>query len=361
MYYKNVLLHCMSGTGNTFRAASWIEKAAEERGADARIEIMTNRPPADSIPDRPDSLVGVLTPTHGFTAPWLAYRYVSRLPRVKHAHAFCLATRACIKFGPVFLPGISGSGLFILALMLALKGYRVRGLLALDMPSNWIAFHSGLKKECVEAIVERAEPRVKRFSETVFAGNPVWFTRNVLLEFIWGILLSYVSLLYLLIGRFALAKLFFVNERCNGCRLCANQCPVGAIKMVGATNPRPFWKWKCESCMHCMGFCPERAIEASHSWAIVLVKLMSISVIAYLIGAAGNRLPFLAEVNHSWFNRIFHLIDVYVVIGLSYYLFHFLTRIPVINRLFAYSTLTRIYRRYHEPSTRSQDLTSKYE
>lgn len=242
MPYSHVLLHCMSGTGNTWRVASWIRQYAQDRKAHARIETIGNLPPCETIPDSPNSLVGILTPTHGFTAPWMTLRYAARLPRVKHAHAFCLATRAGCKFGPLFTPGVSGSTNFLLALILAWKGYRVRGLLGLDMPSNWIALHPGFKKENADAIIARSEPRAAWFAERLFAGESVWLTRNNLCEFIWGILLFYISMLYLLIGRFFLAKLFFANHRCTGCRLCATQCPVQAIAIIGVLNPRPFWK-----------------------------------------------------------------------------------------------------------------------
>ncbi len=40
----------------------------------------------------------------------------------------------------------------------------------------------------------------------------------------------------------------------------------------------------------------------------------------------------------------------------AYALFWLLTRIPAVNAFFAYTTLTRAYRRYHEPDTEKREI-----
>ena len=128
----------------------------------------------------------------------------------------------------MFTPGISGSAVFLITLILWFKGYRVRGGLGLDMPSNWTSLHPALKPSSVEAIISRARPVFERFLETILDGKTVWWTWNLAYEFVWILLLTWISAMYLLLGRFYLAKLFFANNKCNGCGLCAEYCPVGA-------------------------------------------------------------------------------------------------------------------------------------
>jgi ferredoxin len=52
-------------------------------------------------------------------------------------------------------------------------------------------------------------------------------------------------------------KSFQVNERCNGCGVCAQVCPVGNIEMVEET---PCWLHHCENCFACFKWCPQDAI-----------------------------------------------------------------------------------------------------
>ena len=52
-----------------------------------------------------------------------------------------------------------------------------------------------------------------------------------------------------------------------GCGLCVENCPNGALRLWGSDPARPYWTYSCESCMRCMGYCPEQAVEAGHSLA----------------------------------------------------------------------------------------------
>jgi ferredoxin/flavodoxin len=51
---------------------------------------------------------------------------------------------------------------------------------------------------------------------------------------------------------------FRVNDRCNGCGVCAKICPVQNIKMA---DKRPAWRHRCENCYACFQWCPKDAID----------------------------------------------------------------------------------------------------
>ena len=79
-----------SGTGNTRRVAERIAEAARSHSSAARVLT------AQSAADEPSSarrLLGLLAPTHGFTAPWPLVKAALTLPDVRGSDVFVLVTR----------------------------------------------------------------------------------------------------------------------------------------------------------------------------------------------------------------------------------------------------------------------------
>jgi ferredoxin len=55
-------------------------------------------------------------------------------------------------------------------------------------------------------------------------------------------------------------KSIYVDDKCNGCGICAKVCPIQNIKMV---ENKPVWQHHCEMCFACDEWCP---INAVHHW-----------------------------------------------------------------------------------------------
>jgi len=55
--------------------------------------------------------------------------------------------------------------------VLLLKGYRVVGMRPIDLPSNWISLHPGLREDNVRAIYERCAAITRRFAERLLDGK----------------------------------------------------------------------------------------------------------------------------------------------------------------------------------------------
>jgi ferredoxin len=200
--------------------------------------------------------------------------------------------------------------------------------------------------------------RLPKKMERILPNGKVWFTSNNLCEMTWGILLSLISLGYLFIGRFFLAKLFFANKDCDGCGVCASYCTVGAIKMWGKENLRPFWKYNCESCMRCSAFCPQNAIEAGHSWGVILYFIAGVPVSAYLLSWLSGHLSGLENLAGHWIGDILDLLYFYPAIFIAYFVFSALIRIPSINWIFTHTTMTHLpfWGRYREPNTKLKNV-----
>ncbi|TAN38443.1 MAG: (4Fe-4S)-binding protein [Verrucomicrobia bacterium] len=354
-------LHCffMSGTGNTRRVAQWLAAVARARGLETQLAEVESARRAKLAPPENGDLFGVLMPTHGFTAPWPVIRFALRAPRGRSAAAFVVATRAGTKLGRFFLPGLEGTACYLVALILALKGWRVRGVLGLDMPSNWIAAHPGLNGACVAAIITKAHPTAEKFLGDILDGHRR-FGAGSWVSLTLGLVLLQISLGYLLMGRFFLARLFFANNRCTSCGLCACNCPFGALKMRGRKPQRPYWTFACESCMRCMGFCPEGAIEAGHSWAIALYFAITAPFAWWLLKAGAQAACWPAPIAGSralfWLQYPFSLL----ALAVAYAGFWLLVRVRWINELFTLTTFTHRWRRYHEPGTTLKALVDEH-
>ncbi|MDO9547976.1 MAG: EFR1 family ferrodoxin, partial [Candidatus Marinimicrobia bacterium] len=260
-HYQTASFYISSGTGNSLRVAGWMQKIADSQGLKTQRELVDKYIQKQELADSEEQLVCVFMPTHGFTAPWSVMKFASRMPRVSKTHAVVVATQGRLQFGKFFVPGLSASSTFIISLILTLKGYRVRGVQSVNMPSNWMALHSGQKLANIQRIVDKAQKPSEQFIIKILSCKRCWFSTLNNVEFILGLLLLPISIGYMIYGKEGLAKLFFVNHRCNGCGLCDEYCPNGAIQMNGKKQKYPFWTFRCESCMRCMAFCPEKAIE----------------------------------------------------------------------------------------------------
>ena len=94
--YEAVDMVVWSGTGNTLRVAEQLAEAARSRGAVAHVLSSTS-----AVEARPHSrrLLGLLAPTHGFTAPWPIIKVALTPPWVRGTDVFVLVTRGGMRAG----------------------------------------------------------------------------------------------------------------------------------------------------------------------------------------------------------------------------------------------------------------------
>lgn len=352
--YQNLEIYYFSGTGNCLSAANWIGQKAKREQCEVNVlPIDRKLKPLPASNDK--TLTGFCFPTHGFSLPWYMLKFIARFPRTQKGRkdVFLLNTRAGMKLYKLFTPGLSGIALLLPMLILFLKGYRIRGILPLDMPSNWISIHPGIKEKVVNSITDRCQRIVDIFSSKLIEGktsiHPIFWILMPL-----DLIVSPISIVYMFIGRFFLAKTFFASAKCNDCRLCEEKCPVGAIKIV---NNRPYWQFRCESCMRCMNICPKKTINTAHLlafgiiWGILLLPFQS-DIENYL------------KVSYPLFyTPLSSLIDLTIgnIIFLPFFwgvygIYHQIVRVKQINHLFTYTSFTNYWRRYIARGVKSSNF-----
>ena len=346
--YNKLIIYYFSGTGNAKNAAMWILKVAEEKGLEIQI-INIDRFKSIAKPEIIDrTLIGFCSPTHGFNLPPIVIKFIRKFPFVENADVFILNTRAGMKLHKIFLPGLSGLAQILPLIILKLKGYSIVGMQPLDLPSNWISVHPGLRKKVVNSIYSRCHRIVKLFAQKIISGKRSY---KALISLPIDLALVPISIGYYLIGRFFLAKTFIATDACNSCEKCEKQCPVQAIKMV---NDKPFWTYRCESCMRCMNKCSQRAIETMHSYATLLLFVLSLVISPLLISFLKHvglwdiiLRSFIAENLYVLFYWWVFLLFMF----LTYRVLHYLMRFKPINTFIEYSSLTKykFWRRYRAP------------
>ncbi len=299
--YNNLLMIYYSGTGNAKRVSEWIVEDARLRGMRTHICSFRDFRPEDVSDFEGQTLIGFFSATHGFNMPHSMLKFIFRFRWLQGSDVFIGNTRAGMKMGRFFLPGLSGIAMYFPALIMLLKGYKLKAMYPVDLPSNWISLHPGLRRKVIDSMVTHYERLTKQFSARVLSGQKVFLKSFVLLPL--DILVTFT----------------------------------------------------CESCMRCMNYCPQRAIETAHSLFFVLLFLLVAFVNPFLSDLVAN---FVANwlgysrVAYESFYFVLQWSVALLVFYLGYKLMHLLMRIPVVNKVLTYTSLTtwKFWRRYKMPA-----------
>lgn len=348
--YDKLIIYYFSGTGNAKNAARWIISAAQQMNIATQLINIDRFETIEKPETTSKTLIGFCSPTHGFNLPPIMLKFMWQFPKVKNADVFILNTRAGMKLHKLFLPGISGLAQIFPALIFWLKGYSIIGMQPLDLPSNWIYFHPGLKEKVVASIYNRCYKIVDRFAHGILAGRKRY---KALLSIPIDILVIPIAIAYYFFGRFFLAKTLIASEACNNCEKCIRQCPVEAISLV---DDRPYWSYKCESCMRCVNVCPERAIETAHAFSLSLFLISSL-ILSPLFIKLLKLVGLWNLFNQSYmtdkmYDILVSIIFIIIVI-ISYRGLHYLLKNRWINKMVTYSSLSKykFWRRYKSPKS----------
>jgi Pyruvate/2-oxoacid:ferredoxin oxidoreductase delta subunit len=333
---KCTTIYYFSGTGNAERVAGWAADAARDRGWTAEVINIGLPESRDVAAPVAGTLLGIASPTHGFNFPPVVMSFLFRFPRTTHKNSvFLMNTRAGMKLGRLFLPGLSGVALWLAAAVLLLKGYRIAGMRPIDMPSNWISLHPSLRGKAVADISERCQRITRSAMERICDGRR---DMRGVYDIIQDILIAPIAVLYYCYGRFFIAKSFYASAACNNCDTCSKRCPVGAIVQV---NGRPFWTFNCESCMRCMNECPQRAIETGHGYVTAVCIVAAAFVADAVWGLLATRAGYIpGMMGHDLVRFIADSLVTLILLALTYRLIHAATRMPVIKTLLRATSLT---------------------
>ncbi len=155
----------------------------------------------------------------------------------------------------------------------------LRGAFSIKLPMNNLDYPSPLINQNQEIMFQRAEEKTKAICNRILAVKPEpykWLKSmfNLMMKPLYASIQTlYVRHLRKMahltkdtpVGYFNLIghsdrSIRFLEDRCIGCSICAQVCPAKNIQMA---DGKPTWTHRCEMCLACDEWCPQKAI---HHW-----------------------------------------------------------------------------------------------
>ncbi|MCA6071513.1 MAG: EFR1 family ferrodoxin [Endomicrobium sp.] len=243
MKIKTVDIFFFTGTGNTLLAAKKIADALESNNCVVAINDMAKTNPQKI---NLSNTIGIGFPVACWNTFPIVKKFIDNLPQANGAEIFTFTTmgdsslNAAANFGDI----------------LKNKGYTLIGTRGFLMPNNFIAVQ---KEEKNILKRERAYFEMEKYAKDLADGTTKAGKTNLFFKICFAvsgfITDRWNGNLFQKIVKFRV-----VNHRCSKCGLCVKICPVQNISIK---NGCPVFNGKkCQVCMRCISYCPQRAIKS---------------------------------------------------------------------------------------------------
>jgi hypothetical protein len=127
--YEKIIIYYFSGTGNSRNVAKWMASVSQEYQVECQpVNIAQIDRKALTAPE-PDTLIIFLSPIHGFSYPPIMLKFLKHFPKGK-SKVVLMNTRAGMLIGKFVTPGLTGIAFYLSALILFLKGFSIKAILA---------------------------------------------------------------------------------------------------------------------------------------------------------------------------------------------------------------------------------------
>lgn len=224
------MIFYFSGTGNSRWAAQQI---AALTGDETRDISKLNQMPAVAG----ETQIGLVFPVYAWGVPEPVLNFAKTLGKTD---AFTFAVCTC------------GSEAGYTMKKLA-QIWSVRSSYSLVMPNNYIIGADVDDEQTARSKLDAAEHQLQIIAQEIQACKPVYRVKEGHLA---GLKSGIINFGFNKAARNT--KAFYVTSACNGCGLCAENCPAATISLV---NEKPVWSEKCYQCLRCINECPQRAIQ----------------------------------------------------------------------------------------------------
>lgn len=224
------MIFYFSGTGNS----AWAARQLARLTGDATCDIVS----LTKLPDlQKAEQIGIVFPVHAWGAPEPVLSFVKKLPAI-----------SAFTFGVCTCGGDAGMSLKRLSSI-----YPLDSCYSIIMPNNYIVGTDTEDTGSILAKLDSARRELRQIAQEILQRQKVYRVREGSMAALKS------SIVNLGFRRFACsASPFYATDVCNGCGLCARNCPVSAITLH---EGMPSWEKQCCQCMRCINACPQQAIQ----------------------------------------------------------------------------------------------------
>lgn len=281
---KSIVIFYFSGTGNTKIIADLYAQEFKKHGISTEIipieDILKGKRKVYAVEY---DLIGFGHPVHAFNAPKIFFDFINHLPGGNDRKSFLFKTAGD--------PLCKGGATHFVRKRLQERDYDIFHEDLHVMPANVaIKFEDELTKQLYEA----AKSNVKRHAEEIInhkkrlQKNPLWLR-----------IISYLFSLMESEGAKMFGKHLIVNDDCNLCGKCVQECPTENI--IKENGDIKFDK-KCALCMRCIYNCPKNAISSKYMDFFIIKEGYNIKPVINNPEIKGN---FLSEKTRGFFKHYY--------------------------------------------------------
>lgn len=234
------IIYYFSGTGNSLAIA---KDLALELGSTEVLSLSKQSGQTQLSQDV--DFVGLVYPVYALGPPLMVVDFLSRLKLSENTYLFAIANYASVQ----------GAGISKIRRIAKRYGLNLRSAFGVVMPGNYTPFYGAWPEARQKKAFEKEKAQVKRIALILKEPKTGIFDLGFFLVR-W--------LLWEPIAFFSAAmtpgedKNFWVTNKCNGCRVCKQVCPVSNIEIE---EQKPKWQHRCQQCFACFHWCPKEAIQ----------------------------------------------------------------------------------------------------
>ena len=231
----NKTIYYFSATGNSLQAALDI---GEGIGAEvASVAKAGMKAKCDS------EVIGFVFPSFCWGAPNMMYDFISSGNFNPNAYFFAVVT--CGAQIGVSAYDVDG--------LLRAKGAKLSYCTKLKMVSNYIPMYD-VNVATIDEVLKTAESELVGIIADINAQKVCEFKKKFRL-------ISKIRIKIMKSYKKADEK-YIVNDSCTGCGICASVCPAKNIELK---EGKPEFQHRCEHCIACIHWCPQKAIDYGKS------------------------------------------------------------------------------------------------